>query len=130
MSHICPKPYSPTETTELDPRSCVSFTVEGATREIAKINCACVALSREIKPCESFLDNAYRRLAALNKQRHTLDLFIFQEKLRKIPQGLSGLLSVPQLSTQEDFADWLSTLSPQELEAFRLYLEKKKEEER
>lgn len=123
MKFASPKPYPPTPLEELDPRACLNFTVEGARREIAKINSECVALSREIKPAQAFLRSAFRRLAALNKQRHTLDFFIFEDKLRKVPRGFAGLPVGHAIRTPEDFKDWVATLEPAELEAFRLYLE-------
>ena len=124
--NVFPEPSLPTETTELDPKACLSFTVEGALREIAKINIESKAIAAEIKPAQAYLNSRFHRLVALNKQRHTLDLFIFEDKLHKIPRGLSGL-GAPgtMIFGREDFRDWLGTLSPHEFKAFQEYLGEK-----
>lgn len=92
-----------------------SLTLAEAELEISVINANLRALSAQAAPYRRWLRRLNRRIVALNRQKHSLQVYI-EVGITKIPEGVRGT-EIPKVITKEDFEAYLATLTPESLAA-------------
>lgn len=102
-----------------------NLSLSQAEDEIAKINLSMVELSKSIAPYYDWIKRTHKRIEALNKLRHQLEIYI-TIGITQVAKGVEGK-ALPKHMTREDVLDYIGTLNPIALAAMAAALGMPKE---